>query len=150
MSDPKEFYTLKGYQAQEAGDMTAAMEDYLEMICRLLKQSAVVRIGELAAKLNVSPPSVSKMITHLNATGYIHAQKYGYIVLTEKGRKAGDYLLYRHAVLQRFLCVLNQSDNELEQVEKIEHFLNKQTIENLNALTKRLETEGKGKGKGKV
>ena len=35
MSGKEEFYTLKGYQINEAGELTTAMEDYLEMICRI-------------------------------------------------------------------------------------------------------------------
>ena len=36
MQEKDGFYTLKGYQANGAGELTSAMEDYLEMICRLL------------------------------------------------------------------------------------------------------------------
>lgn len=139
MSGSGEFHTLKGYPMET--ELTAAMEDYLEMICRLMGKRAVVRSGELAEMLHVKPSSASKMIQQLKLTGYLYAEKYGYILLTEKGRKAGDYLLYRHDVLQRFLRALNHSDDELEQVEKIEHFLNKSTLENLSALTARLEKE---------
>lgn len=137
------FYTLKGYQSNEEAELTTAMEDYLEMICRLMQQSSVVRIGKLAEKLHVKPSSVSKMIQQLRQGGYVLAEKYGYILLTEKGRQLGNYLLYRHDVLQRFLCTLNHSKNELEQVEKIEHFLNRKTIENLDQLAARMELEGK-------
>ena len=100
-----------------------------------METHTVVRLGELAEVLHVKPSSASKMIRLLSETGYINAEKYGYILLTEKGRLAGDYLLYRHDVLQRFLCLLNNTDNELEQVEKIEHFLDARTIENLAKLT---------------
>ena len=47
--------------------------------------------------------------------------------------------MYRHEVLHRFLCLLNHTDNELEQVEKLEHFLEKRTVENLESLVRRLE-----------
>ena len=141
MSESGGFYTLKGYQDQEEPELTTAMEDYLEMICRLMRQSSVVRIGQLAESLHVTPPSASKMIRQLRMGGYILAEKYGYILLTDKGRQAGEYLLYRHGVLQRFLRLLNQSEDELEQVEKIEHFLNRRTIRNLDQLAARLETE---------
>ena len=126
MVDAKGFYTIKGYQIQEGAELTPAMEDYLEMICRLMETHTVVRLGELAEVLHVKPSSASKMIRLLSETGYINA---------EKGRLSGDYLLYRHDVLQRFLCLLNNTDNELEQVEKIEHFLDARTIENLAKLT---------------
>ena len=135
MVDAKGFYTIKGYVRSASDEMTSSMEDYLEMICRLMETHTVVRLGELAEVLHVKPSSASKMIRLLSETGYINAEKYGYILLTEKGRLAGDYLLYRHDVLQRFLCLLNNTDNELEQVEKIEHFLDARTIENLAKLT---------------
>jgi len=51
----------------------------------------------------------------------------------------GNYLLYRHDVLYRFLYALNHNDDELEQVEKIEHFLNIDTIHNLENLVIQLE-----------
>lgn len=141
MDELNGFYTLKGYQNNEETELTTAMEDYLEMICRLMKQSSVVRIGKLAETLHVKPSSVTKMIQQLRQGGYILAEKYGYIRLTEKGRQLGNYLLYRHDVLQRFLCALNHSADELEQVEKIEHFLNRKTIEKLEQLAARLEAE---------
>lgn len=133
--DGSGFHTPGGYRNLQHRAMTESMEDYLEMICRLMETHTVVRLGELAEVLHVKPSSASKMIRLLSETGYINAEKYGYILLTEKGRLAGDYLLYRHDVLQRFLCLLNNTDNELEQVEKIEHFLDARTIENLAKLT---------------
>lgn len=135
------FYTLKGYQVNAPTELTPAMEDYLEMIYRLLQHREVVRIGELAGNLHVKPSSTSKMIQLLKAAGYVNSEKYGYICLTEKGRQEGEYLLYRHLVLQRFLCMLNHTEDELEQVEKIEHFFNRPTIKNLHSLTKKLEKE---------
>ena len=139
MDNRNDFYTQKGYELHNTDDLTASMEDYLEMICRLMETHTVVRLGELAEVLHVKPSSASKMIRLLSETGYINAEKYGYILLTEKGRLAGDYLLYRHDVLQRFLCLLNNTDNELEQVEKIEHFIDARTIENLAKLTDLME-----------
>lgn len=139
MNETDEFYTLKGYQAKADCDLTAAMEDYLEMICRIIRQGDRVRVNDLSQRLHVKPSSVSKMIQQLHLAGYLHAEKYSMISLTPKGRKTGNYLLYRHEVIHRFLCVVNNSDNELEQVEKIEHFLDRNTVENLDALTKRLK-----------
>lgn len=133
------FYTLKGYQTKTDSDLTSAMEDYLEMICRIIRDGGQVRVNDLSQQLHVKPSSVTKMIHQLHLAGYLYAEKYSSIKLTEKGRDMGNYLLYRHEVIHRFLCILNKSDNELEQVEKIEHFLDRNTVENLDALAKRLE-----------
>lgn len=125
------FYTFKGYQLNDKSQITSSMEDYLEMICRMLKKQDVVRINELADKLNVKPSSASKMVSNLKYLELVEFEKYGYIRPTAKGRAAGEYLLYRHNVLNEFLCLINNSEDETEQVEKIEHFLNKKTIKNL-------------------
>ncbi len=137
------FYTLKGYQLNTQIELTTAMEDYLEMIYRITQVNRRVKVSDLSKRLHVKPSSVTKMLQQLNGAEYIHAEKYGDIVLTEKGRKMGEYLLYRHDVIHRFLCVLNSSDNELEQVEKIEHFLDRNTVKNLDLLIERLQKADK-------
>ena len=134
MSDKLNFHTLKGYELQENKVITYAMEDYLEMICRVCKTKGYVRINELADNLNVKASSVSKMATQLKACGLVSFEKYGYIEPMPKGIELGNYLIYRHKVLHDFLCLVNSSENELEQVEKIEHYMNKQTIENIENL----------------
>lgn len=130
-----DFHTLKGYQLIDNSIITASMEDYLEMICRTLKTQDIVRINALAEKLNVRPSSASKMVNNLKFLGLVTFEKYGYIKPTEKGLVLGGYLLYRHDVLNEILCFINGSDSELEQVEKIEHFLDNRTINNIKRLT---------------
>lgn len=129
-----EFYTLKGYAMLESRAVTASMEDYLEMITRIHESGEVVRIGELADSLNVKPSSASKMVGNLKEHGLVISEKYGYIRLTAAGMELGRYLIFRHDTLHRLLCYINQSDNELEQVEKIEHFINAKTVRNIKKL----------------
>lgn len=129
-----EFYTMKGYARHTQGGMTSAMEDYLEMIARLTAANQRVRVTELSQLLHVKASSVTKMMQQLLHAGLICGQKYGEIVLTDAGREKGEYLLHRHAVLHEFLCRLNGSQNELEQVEKIEHFLDERTVKNLEKI----------------
>lgn len=140
MDNRNGFYTQKGYELHNTDDLTASMEDYLEMICRMLKGQDVVRIQSLSENLHVKPSSASKMVSALKERGYISFQKYGYLTATQKGLEIGEYLLYRHDVLHEFLCLLNHSENELEQVEKIEHFINRETITNLQLLLERLKS----------
>lgn len=129
------FYTLKRYRQQEMEGLTWSMEDYLEMICRMEAEGRPLRVGALAASLHVRPSSASKMLGNLKEKGYIDFQKYGTVLVTEKGREEGGYLLHRHQVLNDFFCMLNGTEDELEQVEKIEHFINRPTVENLERLT---------------
>lgn len=134
-----DFHTLKGYQLLENSEITTANEDYLEMICRMFKSQNIVRVNELAKNLNVKQSSVTKMLDNLKLLGFIEYEKYGYIKPTEKGLSLGEYLLYRHSVLNNFLCLINNSSDETEQVEKIEHFFNKKTIQNIKVFTDKLK-----------
>ncbi len=143
MNKPSDFYTMKGYEISSHNELTPAMEDYLEMICRLLNTQEFVRIGELSNELHVKPSSATKIVQQLKTLDYIKFEKYGHVTLTEKGIDEGKYLLYRHDVLHDFLCTINNSSDELEQVEKIEHFLNKKTIDNIKILTENLKTDKK-------
>lgn len=138
MNQTDGFYTMKGYALQAGSEMTSAMEDYLEMISRLALHGERVRVSDLSKMLHVRASSVTKMVQQLAQAGFLSAEKYGEISLTKQGREAGEYLLYRHDVLHRFLCLLNHSANELEQVEKIEHFLDQRTIANLEQLIEKL------------
>ncbi len=122
---------MKGYTLMEHDGITASMEDYLEMICRMSRESSVVRVSSLAAALHVKPSSASKMAGNLRARDFIEFSKYGYITLTETGNRLGEYLISRHELLNRLLCLINGTEDELEEVEKIEHFLSRRTILNL-------------------
>lgn len=113
--------------------LTESMEDYLEMIYRQGENGEYIRISHLAAELNVKPSSCSKMVMNLKNTGHVSYEKYGMVQLTELGRETGNYLLHRHEVLHRFFCLINGSDDELKQVEQIEHYINKETVKNIEA-----------------
>ncbi len=132
------FYTMKEYQRAGAEGLTSSMEDYLEMICRLRAEGVPVRVNVLASSLHVRPSSASKMLGNLKKLGYIDFRKYGAVMVTEKGVEEGEYLLHRHQVLHRFFCAVNGTEDELEQVEKIEHFMNRETVNNLEQLLARM------------
>lgn len=132
MCEQSGFHTQKGYELADENSLTTAMEDYLEMIFRLSKDVGYTRVSSLAEHLNVKPSSASKMTDNLKSLGYVQAGKYGYIKLTERGESVGRYLLYRHDLLNRFLCCINQSTDELEQAERIEHYVDERTVHSID------------------
>lgn len=134
MNDTSQFRTQKGYALSDRSGtgLTESMEDYLEMIYRL--SAEVIRIHHLAAHLHVSPSAVSRMAENLRRRGYIAFERYGFITLTDEGRRMGKFLLWRHETVNRLLCRINGSDGELIETERIEHFLSHATVENIERL----------------
>lgn len=130
-----DFRTVRGYQLvnREEGQLTSALEDYLEMTYRLCMQNEYARVGKLSELLNVKPSSASKMICKLNHLGYLKYDRYEIIKLTESGLKIGQYLLKRHDAIESFLKLIGDV-NPLEETELIEHSLSPSTVSDLITL----------------
>ena len=77
----------------EADQLTAAMEDYLEMLYRMQQKNQSLRVSVLADALQVGRSSVSKMLRKLAAEGFLIVENYGDVQLTEKGKTQGKSLL---------------------------------------------------------
>ncbi|MBO5096494.1 MAG: metal-dependent transcriptional regulator [Bacilli bacterium] len=113
------------------------MEDYIEMIYRKVKNKYIT-IKELSENLNVKASSVSKMGNKLKELNLVNFERYGKINLTKEGIILGKYLLHRHNVLKNFFKKLNKEKYNLEQVEKVEHFMDIDTIYNLEKLLSKI------------
>jgi Mn-dependent DtxR family transcriptional regulator len=82
--------------------LSPSLEDYLEEIYRFDKELGFARNTDIADKLNVSLPSVTKAVKILNKKGYLNHEPYKNITLTEKGEKLGNFLVRRNKTLQEF------------------------------------------------
>lgn len=127
----EDFFTFREYMKKEYDLLTASMEDYLEMIYRLSRDSGFTRIHELATSLNVQPPSATKMVQKLAELKLVNYEKYGIIILTEQGKLMGGTLLERHNTIESFLKLIGISQGVLEETEKIEHTISPETLEYL-------------------
>ena len=130
-----EFRTVRGYQQilQQDGGLTPALEDYLEMVYRLCSQNHYTRVGKLSDLLHVKPSSASKMVFKLAELGYLQYDRYEIILLTDKGRIMGAFLLERHNMVDQFLKFIGISES-LEETELIEHSINPTTMKHLSTL----------------
>ena len=61
------------------------MEDYLEVIYELVRQKGYATTVDISDYLNVSSPSVTRMMKKLHETGFIRYEKYRGMSLTDKG-----------------------------------------------------------------
>lgn len=124
-----EFHTFQGYMKKESGFLTASMEDYIEMICRLSAGSGFTRVNELSRSLHVQPSSATKMVRKLAEMGYVRYEKYSYLMLEESGRKLGEWLMMRHRIIEEFLRLIGVGEADvLQETEKAEHVLSRQTV----------------------
>ena len=109
------------------------MEDYLEAIFDLDKEKRVVRVKDIAKRMDVKMPTVSSMLKTLNDRGLVHYEKYEYVELTPKGAGVGKDMRNRHEVLLKFLTdILGiESKTANEEACKMEHTLSETTLESL-------------------
>jgi Mn-dependent DtxR family transcriptional regulator len=119
-----EFFTFHEYMKREAEGLSPSAQDYLEMIFRLSKEHGFTRVNDLAAALNVQPPSVTRMIKKLADQHLLKYEKYGVIMLEPDGLLLGKNLLDRHNLIEEFLKLLCITEGLLESTEKMEHTIN--------------------------
>ncbi len=109
-----------------------SIEDYLKNIYHLQSEKKSVNTGTLAAVLQVSPASVSEMISKLSKSGHIKNVPYRGFTLTKTGEKIAVSLIRKHRLIEVFLQEhLNYEWDEVHsEAEKFEHvcsdvFINK-------------------------
>jgi Mn-dependent DtxR family transcriptional regulator len=130
----KEFYTFSEYIRKDQETLSPSAQDYVEMIYRLSREQGFTRVNDLAAALNVQPPSVTRMIRKLSEMKLIKYEKYGVIILNEEGSILGEELLSRHNLVMAFLSILNISEGLLAETEKMEHTINADILEGIKDL----------------
>lgn len=98
-------------------------EDYLEAILMLKQENGFVRSVDVARRLNVSKPSVSRAMSILEENGYVALGKLGSLELTEKGMAKASSVYDRHVLLTKFLQKITGVPEKLaeENACRIEH-----------------------------
>ena len=90
-----------------------SMEMYLETVYVLEKNHGHAHSVEIANRLGVSKPSVTKAMNYLKDKGLILKENYGTITLTKEGRKLSETIYSKHKLISRFLIhSLNLSEAE--------------------------------------
>ena len=112
---------------------TARMEDYLEVIYELIQYKGYATTIDISEYLNVSSPSVTKMVQKLNESGHLNYEKYRGIRLTDKGTLVAKNIRERHGLLAEFLKIIGvDEDTANKDAEGIEHHLHPKTLEKMN------------------
>jgi len=120
------------------------MEDYLEVISELVELKGYATTLDISRYMNVSAPSVTKMLQRLDEIGYLEYEKYHGINLTTKGNSIAGTIRQKHDILLEFFELLGITHNVATQdAEGVEHHLNPKTIKQLRKFVTYLKSNPK-------
>ncbi|MBA3608914.1 MAG: manganese-binding transcriptional regulator MntR [Chthoniobacterales bacterium] len=104
-------------------------QDYAELIAELIAETGEARAIDLAHRLGVTHVTVGRTIKRLQRDGFVTAQPYRSIFLTETGRKLAEESRRRHEVVFDFLRSFGIPESIAHSdAEGIEHHVSKQTL----------------------
>ncbi len=111
---------------------TDRMEDYLEVIYELIQQKGYANTADISKYLNVSSPSVTKMVKKLDENRYLIYERYRGLRLTSEGIHIAKNIQEKHSLFVEFLKMIGIDDDTAHiDAEGIEHHLHPQTIKKL-------------------
>ena len=98
-------------------------DEYLEMMYEFheAEPGGMVRTGDLASKLDVSPASATEMVQRLATRGYLEYIPYKGARLTEIGLSHGQKMKRRHRLAEVLLSILPYEGNDHETACRLEH-----------------------------
>jgi Mn-dependent DtxR family transcriptional regulator len=119
-------------------------ENYLETILMLQEDSSVVRSIDVARKLGVTRPSVSRAMGILKQNGYIAIDRKGSIQLTEQGITTAEKIYNRHYELTAFLTRITGVSREQAEANacRIEHVIDEDVFSGIHNFMGRMAAAG--------
>ena len=122
--------------------LSESLEDYLETIFLLIREQAVARSRDIAARLNVNKSSVTGALQALAERALVNYEPYGYVTLTPAGAAAAQKVLRRHEALRDFLVkVLSVEEAEADaNACRMEHAISKGVMDRLVEFAEFVET----------
>ena len=127
-----------GYQAVRDAHRSEIVEDYVELIADLIEETGEARPVDIATRMGVTQPTVSKNLARLKREGFITRERYRSVFLTDAGLKLAESCRRRHRIVLEFLIALGLDPEIAEQdAEGIEHHVSDETLGLFKAYTER-------------
>ena len=124
--------SIKKAHSQKNSKFTTRMEDYLEVISELVELKGYATPLDISNYMNVSPPSVTKMLRRLDEDKYINYTKYQGLKLTSLGKNIASEIRQKHSDLLEFFEIIGvDSSIANKDVEGMEHHLNPKTLKQI-------------------
>ena len=128
----KRLESIKAAHQTAKASSSSRMEDYLEVISELVELKGYATTLDISRYMDVSAPSVTKMLQRLDENGFLEYEKYHGINLTQKGNQVADTIRQKHGILLEFFEILGVGhDTANQDAEGIEHHLNPKTLRQL-------------------
>lgn len=117
----------------ESENLSQSLEDYLEAIYLISTNNKIVRVKDVVARMEVKTASVIGALKKLVTKGFIEHERYGYIELTEPGKKKAIKIYEKHSMLLYFINNILGVEKTIAEKDacNIEHFISEQTFEKL-------------------
>ncbi|MCE5270988.1 metal-dependent transcriptional regulator [bacterium] len=118
---------------ENALDLSASLEDYLEAILHIEDSKPAVRAKDIADRMQVKRPSVTGALNQLARRELVNYSPYEVVTLTDKGREAALDVTRRHAALKAFLMDVLGTEEELAEscACRMEHAMPRPVLERL-------------------
>lgn len=119
----------EGFATVRRAHESEMAEDYVELIAELIEARGEARPVDIAERLGVKPPTVTKNITRLQAAGLVLREPYRAIFLTNAGQALAEACRKRHRIIVAFLLSLGIDEETAERdAEGIEHHVSERTL----------------------
>ena len=117
--------------------LTGIQEEYLKTIYTIQKTENLVRVTDIAKKLNKTKPTVNYAINNLKTEGLINYEAYGDITLTHKGEQEAQKILEAYDIMYIFLKeIIGLDDKKAEQeATKVKATLEDETLNKIAIYT---------------
>lgn len=134
--------SIKKVHDKKDQKFTARMEDYLEVISELVELKGYATPLDISKYMNVSPPSVTKMLRRLDKDQYIEYIKYHGLKLKPQGKRLAEEIRQKHSDLLEFFEMIGVDNATANvDVEGMEHHLNPKTMKQLRKFTTFLKSQ---------
>ena len=113
---------------------STSTEDYIKVVHSLEAEHQRASTQRIAARLGITMASVTGMVKHLAADGYLTHTPYRGVNLTARGRAEAVKILRRHRLIEAFLAeTLGLSWDEIHaDAEALEHAVSDRLIERID------------------
>ncbi len=109
--------------------LSARKVDYLKYIC---EHDGSVRTGDLAARFEVDPSTISKTVRELAQDGFLSCAPYQRIRLSPSGKKVAGFFIKRHRILSLMLTHYGfTGDQACTEVSRFESYVSRDAVDRI-------------------